>query len=50
MSPRDFWEMTPQEVWWFLDAKRPVRMYGDMPEYVVEAIYREAYGDDDPED
>lgn len=48
MRPSEFWGMTPTELWWLFDAKRPVRMYGKMTEHEVARIYRETYGE--PED
>lgn len=47
MRPKDFWRMTPAEFHWLMEAKRPRTMYGKMTEDEVEAIYAEAYGDDD---
>lgn len=44
--------MTITEMWWYIEARRPVRMYGDMTEHEVKAIYEETYGkiDDDDEE
>ena len=45
MSPAEFWSLTPAEVWWLVEANRPVRMYGSMTEMEVEELYRKTYGD-----
>lgn len=45
MKPSDFWGLTPTELWWFLEAKKPIKMYGSMTEYEVATIYRETYGE-----
>lgn len=44
MKPGDFWGLTPQEFWWILEAKRPVKMYLSMPEEEVRYLYEKAYG------
>lgn len=31
--------MHPVELWWLLDARRPVRMYGDLTESDVSELY-----------
>ncbi len=36
--------MDPQEFWWWVEAKRPPKMYGKMTEAEVEEIYEETYG------
>lgn len=40
----EFWAMTPAELWWFLEAKKPPKMYGAMSEDEVRQIYEETYG------
>jgi hypothetical protein len=47
MRPKDFWRLTPTELWWMFDAKQPPKMYGDMTEAEVAAIYEETYGSPD---
>lgn len=47
MKPKVFWRLTIDELFWLLDAWRPVRMYGDMPESEVAAIYDEDYGSEE---
>lgn len=44
MSPRDFWDLTPDQFWLLMDANKPVKMYGKMTEYEVKSIYEETYG------
>jgi hypothetical protein len=36
--------MTPRELWWLFEAKKPVKMYGKMTEDEVRQIYEETYG------
>ena len=36
--------MTPRELWWFIEAKTPAKMYGSMTEAEVRQIYEETYG------
>jgi hypothetical protein len=36
--------MQPIELWWLIEARKPVRMYGRMTEDEVEEIYFETYG------
>lgn len=45
MQPSEFWQLTPTEFYWILDAKKPVEMYGRMTEFEVDEIYRDAYGE-----
>jgi hypothetical protein len=44
MTAEQFWRLSPTELWWWVEAKRPVRMYGRMTEDEVRQIYDEAYG------
>lgn len=44
MSPAEFWELHPDEIWWILDARRPAKMYGKMTEDEVRKIYEEDFG------
>jgi hypothetical protein len=44
IKPSEFWRLTPKEVWWFIEALKPIRMYGDMSESEVVEIYRKTYG------
>jgi len=44
MRPKDFWSLTPDEFWWHVELRKPVKMYGKMTEQEVEQIYKEAYG------
>jgi hypothetical protein len=44
VTPRDFWHMHPQEVFWLIDAKKPVKMFGNMTEDEAEELYRQQYG------
>ncbi|MCB1476653.1 MAG: phage tail assembly chaperone [Rhodobiaceae bacterium] len=43
MRPAEFWALTPTEFWWLVEANRPVKMYFDMTETEVAAIYAKAY-------
>jgi hypothetical protein len=45
MAPRDFWAMHPEDFWWAVEARPPVKRYGSMTEHEVAEIYREAYGE-----
>jgi hypothetical protein len=36
--------MSPAELWWLIEAKQPVKMYGSMTEDEVRQIYEETYG------
>jgi hypothetical protein len=36
--------MTPRELWWLFEAKKPPTMYGKMSEDEVRQIYEETYG------
>lgn len=47
MAPSEFWNLTPTEFYWILDAKQPVKMFGKMTEHEVAAIYDEAYPAED---
>jgi hypothetical protein len=33
--------MSPSELWWYVEAKLPPRMYGSMTEEQVAALYEE---------
>ena len=33
--------MTPGEVWWFIEAVKPKRMYGDLTEADAAELYEE---------
>lgn len=44
MRPADFWRLTPAEFWLMVEAKKPVKMYGNLTEHQVAALYEEAYG------
>jgi hypothetical protein len=47
LTPSEFWGCDPVEVWWLVEAAQPVKMYGDMTEGEVAAIYAETYGEPD---
>lgn len=36
--------MHPTEFWWWVEAKKPVKMYGNKTEAQVARIYEETYG------
>lgn len=44
LRPDDFWSLTVEEFWWYVELKTPVKMYGSMTESEVAQIYRETYG------
>lgn len=48
MSPKDFWSLRPEEFWMLVEAHKPIKMYGKTPEHVIDAIYRETYGEYHP--
>jgi hypothetical protein len=33
--------MSPQELWWFIEAKLPQRKYGSLTEDEISALYEE---------
>lgn len=41
MTPEQFWRLHPLEFWWLVDARRPVKMYGSMPEHEMADLYEE---------
>lgn len=41
MRPQDFWALHPVEFWWLMEAQRPVKMYGSLPEHEIAALYDE---------
>lgn len=45
MSPRDFWELHPEEFWLIVEARQPVKMYGKMTEAEVAQICAEDFGE-----
>lgn len=47
MRPKDFWKLTPVELMWLIEAKRPVKMYGKLTEDEVAELYQYAYGESD---
>ena len=44
MTRSEFWDCHPIELWWLLEAKKPVKMYGNMTEYEVKEIYEDEFG------
>ena len=44
LRPKDFWRLTPREVWWLAEAKRPPKMYGSLTESEVRDLYEATYG------
>ena len=38
--------MRPSEVYWLIEARRPVKMYGLLTEQEAEQLYFETYGED----
>lgn len=47
MTRTEFWQLHPVELHWLLDAKKPVKMYGDMTELEVALLYEETFGSDE---
>ena len=39
MSPADFWRLTPEWVWWYIEAKMGVKLYGSLTEDDCEELY-----------
>jgi hypothetical protein len=46
--PSEFWQITPEEFHWLIEAKKPVKEFKgkrSMSEAEAEHIYRKAYGE-----
>jgi hypothetical protein len=39
MSPADFWRLDVDSVWWFIEAKMGVKLYGSLTEDDCEELY-----------
>lgn len=39
MAPTEFWRLTPTDLFWLIDAKRPPKMYGSMTEDQVAELW-----------
>jgi hypothetical protein len=40
MSPADFWCLDSDSVWWYIEAKMGIRMYGSLTEDEAEDLYQ----------
>jgi len=49
LSREEFWSSHPIELWWLIEANKPVKMYGRMTEDEVAEIYEEEYGEYQPQ-
>jgi len=40
MSPADFWRLDVDSVWWYIEAKMGVKLYGKLTEDDAEDLYQ----------
>lgn len=46
LTPEQFWNLSPIELHWLVEARKPVKMIGSQTEDQVRELYALAYGED----